>query len=230
MPNHYGDQVTGALASMFGTMLGESSSTYRALYAAQQSFALAQAGMNVWKSASDAFANEPGTVWQKIGASAMATLKSGTFVKLIQAATPKGFANGGLILGPGTGTSDSIPIMASDKEFMIRAASVKSIGTENLDYINKYGELPQNTKRVGVGTLNAINSGKSSGEKSTVVQPVVNIHTLPGETADVSMNSDGSLDVRIRKIAGEYLNGQLSNPNSQTSKTMKQNFNVTQKR
>ena len=60
--------------------------------------------------------------------------------------------------------------------------------------------------------------------------PNINVYTLPGETADVSMNSDGSLDVRIRKIAGEYLNGQLSNPNSQTSKTMKQNFNVTQKR
>lgn len=66
----------------------------------------------------------------------------------------------------------------------------------------------------------------SGGSKA----PNVNVYTLPGETADVSMNSDGSLDVRIRKIAGEYLNGQLSNPNSQTSKTMKQNFNVTQKR
>ena len=58
----YGEQVTDALAGMFGSMLGESSSAYRALYTAQQSFALAQAGMNVWKSASDAYANEPRTV------------------------------------------------------------------------------------------------------------------------------------------------------------------------
>ena len=42
---------------------------------------------------------------------------------------------------------------------MIRAASVKSIGTEDLDYINKYGELPQNTYRVGMGTVDAINRG-----------------------------------------------------------------------
>lgn len=32
-----------------------------------------------------------------------------------------GFATGGLIRGPGTGTSDSIPIWASDKEFMVNA-------------------------------------------------------------------------------------------------------------
>ena len=72
---------------------------------------------------------------------------------------PQGYATGGLIRGAGTGTSDSIPIMASDEEFMIRAASVKSIGTEDLDYINKYGELPQNTYRVGMGTVDAINRG-----------------------------------------------------------------------
>ena len=60
--------------------------------------------------------------------------------------------------------------------------------------------------------------------------PNVNVYTLPGQTADVSMNADGSLDVRIRKVAGEYLNGQLSNPNSETSKTIKQNFNVAQRR
>ncbi len=49
----YGQQVTGALSGMFGAMLGES--PYRhipVLYStAQQSFALAEAGMNVLKAA-----------------------------------------------------------------------------------------------------------------------------------------------------------------------------------
>lgn len=86
----------GASAGFFKAMLGESSSTYEALFFAQRSFALAQAGMNVWKSASDAYANEPGTVWQKMGAAALATIESGTFVSMIQAATPAGIAHGGL--------------------------------------------------------------------------------------------------------------------------------------
>ena len=61
----YGASVTGALAGMFKNMLGESSSAYRILYESQRAFALAQAGMNMWKAASDAYANEPGTWYQK---------------------------------------------------------------------------------------------------------------------------------------------------------------------
>ncbi|ELW85490.1 hypothetical protein ACIN5021_A0029, partial [Acinetobacter sp. OIFC021] len=86
----YGASVTGALAGMFKNMLGESSSAYRILYESQRAFALAQAGMNMWKAASDAYANEPGTWYQKAAAAAIATIKSGTFVSLIQAATPQG--------------------------------------------------------------------------------------------------------------------------------------------
>ena len=51
--------------------------------------------MRVWKSATDAYANEPGRVWQKAGAAAVATNESGTFVSLLQAAAPVGFADGG---------------------------------------------------------------------------------------------------------------------------------------
>lgn len=100
----YGEQVTGALSNMLGTMLGESSSTYQALFYAQRSFALAQAGMNVWKAASDAYANEPGTVWQKMGAATLATIESGTFVSMIQAATPVGMAHNGIDNIPKEGT------------------------------------------------------------------------------------------------------------------------------
>lgn len=100
----YGEQVTGALSNMLGTMLGESSSTYQALFYAQRSFALAQAGMNVWKAASDAYANEPGTVWQKMGAAALATIESGTFVSMIKAATPVGMAHNGIDNIPKEGT------------------------------------------------------------------------------------------------------------------------------
>lgn len=91
------DSYSGSLdatTGFFKAMLGESSSTYQALFMAQKMFALSQAGMNIYKAASDAFANEPGTVWQKMGAAAMATLEGGTFVAMIEAATP--IAHGGL--------------------------------------------------------------------------------------------------------------------------------------
>lgn len=47
-----------------------------------------------------------------------------------------GLAKGGAVRGKGTGTSDDIPIMASDGEFMLKAAAVKKIGVPALEALN----------------------------------------------------------------------------------------------
>jgi len=52
------------------------------------------------------------------------------------------WATGGLISGPGTSTSDSIPAMLSDGEFIVRAAAVDRIGVHALHRINS-GTLPR---------------------------------------------------------------------------------------
>jgi len=44
---------------------------------------------------------------------------------------------GGLLRGPGTSISDSIPIMASDKEYVVSAKGVSSVGVDTLDAINR---------------------------------------------------------------------------------------------
>lgn len=53
----------------------------------------------------------------------------------VGANTP-GFASGGHIKGPGTGTSDSILARLSNGEYVLRAAAVKRYGTRLLDDIN----------------------------------------------------------------------------------------------
>jgi TP901 family phage tail tape measure protein len=50
------------------------------------------------------------------------------------AATKK--ASGGYVAGPGTATSDSIPAMLSDGEYVIRAASVQKYGRHTFDRMN----------------------------------------------------------------------------------------------
>lgn len=47
-----------------------------------------------------------------------------------------GFAQGGPLRGPGTSTSDSIPLWGSDGEFMIRARAVQKVGPQVLHMIN----------------------------------------------------------------------------------------------
>ena len=201
----YGQQVTGALSGMFGAMLGESSSAYRALYTAQQSFALAQAGMNVWKAASDAYANEPGTVWQKMGAAALATIESGTFVTMIQAATPKGFASGGYT---GHGGKYEPAGVVHKGEGVLTQEEVKALGgPQGFEDLRKSirqgysaGGLVTDTHRVGMGAVNAINSGGA-----TVVQPKVVINNYSSEKVETSTNQDGELMVTIGKMLDQKI-------------------------
>ena len=143
-------QLTGSFANMFKGILGESSGAYKTMFAMQQGFALTQAGMNLWSSVSDAYAKEPGTVWQKVAAGAKAALDQGTFLAMIQAITPQGFATGGHITGKGTGTSDDIPIMASNGEFMMRQYAASKIGLVALNYMNQTGEIPFQSEYLGM--------------------------------------------------------------------------------
>lgn len=46
------------------------------------------------------------------------------------------FASGGRIIGPGTGTSDSIPAWLSNGEYVVRAAAVQKYGTQFFDGLN----------------------------------------------------------------------------------------------
>ena len=74
-----------------------------------------------------------------------------------------GFASGGLISGPGTGTSDSVPILASNGEYVINARSVSTPGIlPVLNYINSLnpaaasaGSLPAHYASGGLVTPSA---------------------------------------------------------------------------
>ncbi|MFP0388560.1 tape measure protein [Acinetobacter nosocomialis] len=169
--------VTGAFTGMFGAILGESSTAYRTLFATQKAFALAQAGMNVWKAASDAFTNAQGTVWNKLAEAAIATAKSSSFVTLIQAATPQGFSSGGYTGNMGRG---DVAGVVHGQEYVLNAAA---------------------TKRVGVDTLNAINSGGSLERTvSSSEQPV----TIQVYVTDSGVNTNGA-NTQDQKQLGQII-------------------------
>jgi hypothetical protein len=77
---------------------------------------------------------------------------------------PVAAASGGYISGPGTPTSDSIPAMLSDGEYVIKAASVNKFGQRFLDAINA-GKLP------GFRLGGMIRDGGGSS-KSTPAKPI----------------------------------------------------------
>jgi hypothetical protein len=80
---------------------------------------------------------------------------------------PVAAAGGGLITGPGTSTSDSIPAWLSDGEHVTRAKAVEAPGVlPMLQYINRHARLPKGAPRfAGGGTVGKpAGSSKSSGE------------------------------------------------------------------
>lgn len=84
------------------------------------------------------------------------------------------FATGGNISGPGTGTSDSIPAMLSNGEFVVNASSAK-----------KYGSL-----------LNSINSGHMAHFASGGAVGSAAANTAPsgsGQTLNLNLSSSGGL-------------------------------------
>ena len=79
----------------------------------------------------------PSTPSSAIGSyAADATLKERE-AKAMKAA---GLKKGGAVRGPGTGTSDDVPIMASNGEFMIKASAVRKLGLPLLNAINEVGD------------------------------------------------------------------------------------------
>ena len=63
------------------------------------------------------------------------------------------FAQGGHVRGRGTGTSDSIPAMVSNGEYVVKANAVRNIGLANMELINQ-GELPRRGDSPIVGEMN----------------------------------------------------------------------------
>jgi TP901 family phage tail tape measure protein len=72
-----------------------------------------------------------------------------------------GYKDGGLVTGPGTGTSDSIATNLSNGEYVVKADSVRRIGKDTLDKIN-------NGSRVGGGEAIAASAAFAGGVKTAV--------------------------------------------------------------
>lgn len=200
----YGEQIAGAASSMFKQQGEEQNKYYKAALTVEKSIAIARSMMAIQTGIAQA-ASLP----FPLNLSAMATvaMQTASIVSNIQAIHTDGFKAGGYTGNLGTSQQAGV---VHGQEFVLNAAA---------------------TKRVGVDTLNAVNSGKGDlGGGGAVVQPIINIHTLAGETAEVTTNEDGSIDVRIRKVVGDYMQAEFSNQNSKTSQSLKQNFNIAPKR
>lgn len=106
---------------------------------------------------------------------------------------PQGFATGGLIRGPGTGTSDSILMYGSNGEYMIKAAAVRKLGLPILNMLNQ-GILPPNIPRFADGGLiGAASNMQPAGPQNLGTLDI----SLGGESFQVFTNAPQADQLRI---------------------------------
>ena len=129
------EQITGALSGLFEE-LGESNKTFTIL---SKTLALAEIAINTGKAISSAVAASAGK--GLFGLAEIATLVT-TIISNMTAAigivNSAKFADGGLVEGSGTGTSDSIPAMLSNGE-SVMTAKATSMFAPLLSAINVAG-------------------------------------------------------------------------------------------
>lgn len=185
-------QVFDQMANMVAESAGKSNALYKTMFLASKAASIAQAIVNTEEGATKALAQ--GGAYGSI----LATFVRATgyaSVGIMAAQTIQGFATGGQIRGLGNGLSDSIPIWASNEEFMIKQSSAKKIGLDNLNYMNQTGELPQTESRQIIVPQLA----ELPPTGSAINAPV---------SVNVTVNSDGSSQVDSSgqyKLVGEVL-------------------------
>lgn len=110
----------------------------------------------------------------------------GGFAARWSSAFGKGFATGGSVAGPGTGTSDSIPAMLSNGEYVLNAQAVDRLGVPFLNGLNT-GRLRGFASGGLVGSGGAYNRPASVGSSSSSTS---NSITLNVSALDASSFAD----------------------------------------
>ena len=120
--------------------------------------------------------------------------------------TPSGHATGGYISGRGTGTSDSIPAMLSNGEFVIKASSVKKYGTNFLNAVNdgSFSRIPVRVPKFANGGI--VNEGIENTARS-MNDFAKNIGTNVSTTNKINLalvrNEDEAMEHFMRSGAGQ---------------------------
>lgn len=160
----FGDSL-GGWATFFKNVQGENSTAYKTLFMMQKSFSMASAAINITKAISDGWASgaDLGT---KLAAVATIIAQTGNIVADISSITMSGFKSGGYTGNYGT---NQIAGVVHGQEYVLNAEA---------------------TKRVGKGTLDALNSGASLGDE-------ININVI------LNISNDGSGEVQVDGQAKE---------------------------
>lgn len=196
-------EMFGGMASLMASWGKDQSGLYKTLFAASKAFAIAEASIALWQNVSKAMAyGFPQNIPFIAGAMAQGTSILGS----LSSVGAQGFADGGLVRGPGTGRSDSIPAVLSDGEY-VSTARATSRYRPQLEAMNN-GTY---TESGGSGNLNVIIENYGNGK--------VTAQQLDEET----------LRIIIREEAPEAVADAVNDPYSNINSALNSNYDMARR-
>lgn len=190
------------MASGLAQSKGEQSSAYKAMFALSKAFSIATASINLWTAVSQAMALPfPANIPFIAQALAYGTSVLGN----IQSIAATGFATGGYVSGPGTGTSDSIPARLSNGEYVMPARQTRQYRNE----------------------LAAMRAGSYTGGSGS--QMNVEVANYGNDKVQVQQMDDDRVRVLIGEEVPRINASEFNNPYSQTNKAYRSNYNAERK-
>lgn len=196
-------EMFGGMASLMASWGKDQSGLYKTLFAASKAFAIAEATISLWQNVSKAMAyGFPQNIPFIAGAMAQGTSILGS----LSSVGAQGFADGGLVRGPGTGRSDSIPAVLSDGEYVSTARAT-----------SRY--RPQ---------LEAMNNGTysdsgGSGNLSVIIENYGN-----GKVSAQQLDEE-TLRIIIREEAPEAVADAVNDPYSNINSALNSNYDMARR-
>ncbi|WP_160023819.1 phage tail tape measure protein, partial [Psychrobacter nivimaris] len=152
-----GEALFGDLAGLAKSFAGEQSGIYRALFAVEKGFAIAQSAIAIQQSVAKAMAlGFP----QNIPVIGAAVAQGATLLGTIKGIQPQGFKQGGYTGNMGV---NQVAGAVHGQEYVFDAAATKRIGVDNLNAMRS-GKAPQGGGNINVNVT--VNSDGSSNVES----------------------------------------------------------------
>lgn len=183
--------VADNVANIGKMMLGENSRTYKALFAMNQSFVIAQSGINMYKAISDAWATGA-TLPQKIAGAMTASSELVKIISAVQSVKMQGFKTGGYTGNVGI---NDVAGVVHGQEYVLNANATKRLGVDNLNRLNR-GDT------IGTGQVINVNVTVNSDGTSSV-DSQVQIGKQMGEAIKAAVQQE----LRRERMQGGVLYG-----------------------
>lgn len=183
--------IAESLTSIAKDAAGEQSTIYRGMFIASKAFAIAESLIKIQQGIANAMSLP---FPANLAAAATVAAQAASIVSNIRSISLQ-LAEGGLVRGPGTGTSDSIPAMLSNGEYVVNArAAGPNLGL--LEAINS-GRDPRGAMKGNGQTI------RSEGRQAPA--PQVNVTAAPAKVTVVNVDDPRKALAALDTAEGDQL-------------------------